>query len=298
MSLTLRFDEKTTILDTLKKGRLPDSRGWAFTTDSGFGLAHIAARNELLPADFSEWDLTDDHGLPVAHIAAENCILPKNFMCWEIRDRIGRTVAHVAVQRGPMPPDFNLWTMRDRCGVNVAETACIHRHLPTGITDWRKLVETAGTPVNVVPPPLEIHRRLKELGYGLPPKDFSKLQTMFGVSAETETEEDFRINSGNFLDDFYRYGNNERNYMLLDAPKDMPENWQVPFLGAAAAVLARRFDLDVPAWANEPRCFLPDKSPYYPYRQKWKRKLKAPASTPPEFVERNVFFSGYVLYRV
>jgi hypothetical protein len=296
MQLIIDPKEKEQIIADLKTGRLPDGRGWSLTFGGGFGLAHLAARERLLPSDFSEWGLMDFREHPVTHVAAERGFLPNGFRDWEIRDRIGRTVAHVAVQKKPLPPEFDLWTMRDRCGFNVAETACFNGNLPKGVTDWRNLIEKSGTPVNVVPPPWPVDPRLIAKGSGGPPMNAALLTTMRDISVGND--DDFLIDNGNFLDDFYRYDKKWREYLFRDAPEDMPECWQVPFLGATAAVLARCFDLEAPDWANQPRCFLLDDSPYWPYSVSEERRLIAPPDTPPEFRERNVFTSGYALYRV
>lgn len=287
--------ESHTLLEGLKAGTLPDSNGWGHKTPGGFGLAQIAARNDLLPDDFSQWYLIDDYGIPVSHIALERGTLPPDFNDWEIRDAMGRTVAHVFVQTKPLPPDFDLWTMRDRCGFNVAETACIHNNLPPGVTDWRELIKISGTPKNIVPPILPWP--ISALSLAKPP-DVSKLPTMHKISVATANGDDFIFLMGNFLDAFYLHDTAIRNMMLKDAPIDLVESWQVPFLGGTAAVLARRFDLETPAWAAEQRCFLPDYAPYWPYHDSDNEILIAPASTPPEFQDRNLFLSGYVLYRV
>ncbi|MDR1312855.1 MAG: hypothetical protein LBQ12_03965 [Deltaproteobacteria bacterium] len=282
------------LIDALRDGTLPDERGWGLLTEKGYGLAQIAARNDLLPQDFSEWGLTDHYGVPVGHIAFKRGTLPSGFNDWEIRDRMGRTAAHVWVEETPLPPDFDLWTLRDRCGFNVAETACIHRHMPKGITDWQDLIKIAGTPKNVVPPLLPFPFSVDSLCQA---PDLKKLPTIRSVSADICEYDDFSINLGNFLDAFYLYrGKEVREHMLKDSPHDTPERWHVPFLGAAAAVLSRRFDLPVPAWTFEPRCFFPDESPYAP--ESLPGSTGPARDTPPEFVERNVFVSGYVLYRI
>ncbi|MDR1165915.1 MAG: hypothetical protein LBO66_08635 [Deltaproteobacteria bacterium] len=242
------------------------------------------------PAELSPWSLAYARGLPAAHEAAERGTLPSDFGDWEIRDKLGRTVAHVAVQWGLLPPSFNLWTMRDRCGFNVAETASVYGNLPAGISDWRDLIEGAATPRDLVPP-IPLWPALKS---SISP---SLLPTMFGISISAAKDDDFYILLGNFLDAFYLSGSETRSVMLREEPKDMAERWRAPYLGATAAVLARRFDLKAPDWASHPRCFLPADSPYFPYRLKGRRETKAPASAPPEFIERNVFVSASALYR-
>jgi hypothetical protein len=49
-------------------------------TPRGYGIAQIAARNDLLPDDFSEWDLIDDYGIPAAHIAFVRGTPPRRFL--------------------------------------------------------------------------------------------------------------------------------------------------------------------------------------------------------------------------
>ncbi|MDR1041310.1 MAG: hypothetical protein LBR80_14325 [Deltaproteobacteria bacterium] len=176
----------------------------------------------------------------------------------------------------------------------MAETACIHGNLPDGISDWRVLMETAGKPRDLVPPippfPIREDSLCRE-------PDPSKLPTVRGISVGTADGEDFLILFGDFLDAFYLYGTGARTSMIRDAPVNMPEPWQVPFLGGTVAVLARRFDLAAPDWTGQPRCFLPPDDPYFPYPISNENRLTAPPDTPPEFKERNIFVSGYVLYR-
>ncbi|MDR1041471.1 MAG: hypothetical protein LBR80_15185 [Deltaproteobacteria bacterium] len=287
--------ENQQVIQNLKSGILPGEHGWrAKTEKGGYGIVQIAARNDLLPDNFSDWGLMDVYGIPVAHIALERGTLPVGFSDWEIRDRIGRTLAHLWAQKEPLPPDFNLWTLRDRCGFNVAETACIHRNLPDGIADWQDLIMRAGTPKNVVPPILPFPYSLDSL---CPAPDLKRLPTIRSVSSGTVARDDFAINLGNFLDAFYLYKETKiREYMLREFPYDTPENWHVPFLGATAAVLARRFDLSVPPWSFESRCYFPDDSPYVANST---REFPRPShDTPPEFKERNIFVSGYILYRI
>ncbi|MDR2613434.1 MAG: hypothetical protein LBG06_11680 [Deltaproteobacteria bacterium] len=202
-------------------------------------------------------------------------------------------MAHVAVQQGPLPPDFDLWALRDNCGFNVAETACIHGNLPEGVNDWRELIASAREmpewDIVPLPPPLPLHFRFAIVD--------PCLITISDIPTGIARGEDFRVMLGLVLDMFYRWNDKPYRSMVIESnPADMPERWQVPFLGATAAVLARRFDLDVPTWTRERRCFLPIRKPYFPHRLAGER-LKPPPSTPPEFAERNVFVSGYVLYR-
>ncbi|MDR1081364.1 MAG: hypothetical protein LBQ79_10490 [Deltaproteobacteria bacterium] len=288
--------EFQSFLQGLKSGALPDERGWGLKTSKGHGLAQIAADHDLLPDDFSGWRLVDGYGLPVSHIAAERGTLPSDFKDWEIRDSIGRTVAHVIAWNRSLPPDFNLWTLRDNCGFNVAETACEHGHLPPGISDWRDLIRIAGTPENLIPNPSYLQSRIQN--HYLSKLDSQRVPTFRKIS-ERIMSDDFTNLLGNYLDSFYLYINSEvRKNMLRDAPEDMPEAWHVPFLASTAAVLARRFDLEVPAWTFEKRCYLPAEAPYCSGLPKIGKRPKAPLDTPPEFKERNVFVSSNTLYRV
>jgi hypothetical protein len=284
------------LLNGLKAGNFPDERGWGLKTSKGYGLAQIAAKHDLLPKSFTEWHLSDSYGLPVSHIAAERGTLPCDFNDWEIRDSIGRTVAHVWVQGRRLPSAFDLWTLRDYCGFNVAETACIHGNLPKGTIDWQDLIPIAGTPVNLAPEPSYIQNRINDSV--LSKLDTHRFPTFRKISNRIKFD-DFRNLLGNFLDSFYLYIDAEvRKNMLRYAPEVMPEVWQVPFLASTAAVLARRFDLEVPAWAFESRCYLPSDEPYFAFNIVPKDRLTAPVDTSPEFKERYVFVSANTLYRV
>jgi hypothetical protein len=230
----------------------------------------------------------------VAHIAYERGTLPDCFSEWEIRNCIGMSLAHLWVKEKPLPPDFNLWTLRDRCGYNVAEMACIHRHMPPGITDFRDLINIAGTPKDIVSPLLPFPYST-DSWYQNP--DIDKLPSIRSITTDLVRDDDFHINWGNFLDAFYLYRGKElREYMIKEPPLNTEDESLVPFLGASVAVLARHFDLSVPDWTFDPRCYYPDDDPYSPYSSV---KLPKPFSdTPPKFLERNYYITGDFLYRI
>jgi len=99
---------------------------------SPLSIAHVAAKEGLLPKDFSAWDIPTVHienpsrMKTVAHIAAINSRLPKNFDQWSLIDGEGKTVAHEAAFRGCLPDGFKEWDLLDSEGVTVAEVAFSH----------------------------------------------------------------------------------------------------------------------------------------------------------------------------
>lgn len=73
---------------------------WGMATESGWSLAHEAARTGKLPANFSRWELADNTGWTVAHEAAKHGHLPKGFSRWDLTDHTLKTVAYVAFCSG------------------------------------------------------------------------------------------------------------------------------------------------------------------------------------------------------
>jgi hypothetical protein len=292
------------MLAGLLDGLLPDGRGWSLGDGQGGTLAHVAARNGLLPPDFDGWEIADCRRMSVAHEAAEHGHLPTSFRAWELRDPVGRTVAHLAAERGPLPPGFDLWTLQDKCGINVAEVAAAYRHLPPGVEDWRELIPSAGNPFNLRPPCLlpgclpaadpELARRLEE-------RLASRFPTLWALSREPQEGYGFTNLLGDFLDAFYIRERETKTAMLRESPADMPERWQVPFLAGTAELLSRRFDLVPPPWIAEHRCFLPEDETYIPACLAGlpeSRRLAMKRRTPLEFSSRNLIADWDVLYRV
>lgn len=84
---------------------------------SGWTLAHWVVSKRQLPPDVSPevWELTSDTGWTVAHQAARCGTLPENFTAWHLRAPCSGTVAQVAAARGNLPPGFNEWELVPRC---------------------------------------------------------------------------------------------------------------------------------------------------------------------------------------
>ena len=65
-----------------------------------------------------------------------------------------------------------------------------------------------------------------------------------------------------FLDEFYLSGTTERQRMIGDEPGLTGVAFQDAYVGAVGEHLARRWGLDIPAWADHPRRFL--ERPHFP----------------------------------
>ena len=65
-----------------------------------------------------------------------------------------------------------------------------------------------------------------------------------------------------FLDEFYLSGPVERQRMLGEEPRLTGEAFQDAYVGAVGEHLARRWGLDIPPWAEDPRRFLDQ--PHFP----------------------------------
>jgi hypothetical protein len=61
---------------------------------------------------------------------------------------------------------------------------------------------------------------------------------------------------GEFLDEFYLAGATERQSMIGEEPGLTGAAFQDAYIGAVGEHLARRWGLELPAWADDPRRFL------------------------------------------
>jgi hypothetical protein len=137
---------------------------WTLADESGWTIAHVAARMGLLPQTFNDWtlatscddtvaheylrsrrqwpknfhrlDLVGNHGTTTAHIAAQLGLLPKGFAQWDLADNDGWTVAHVCAFWGNLPPRFKKWDLADNDGWTVAHERAMCKPLPKKFDQW------------------------------------------------------------------------------------------------------------------------------------------------------------------
>ena len=124
------------------------------------------------------------------------------------------------------------------------------------------------------------------------------METIHNISVQTNAGADFYLLLGDFLDAFYRAGDDERAVMLQKVPDDMPKPEYVPFLASTAHKLAEDFTVEVPEWVFEQRCYLPGTKPHFACNAKGKLRLWFMYKSPSEFKHRNLFVDENVLARV
>jgi len=77
---------------------------------------------------------------------------------------------------------------------------------------------------------------------------------------------DFFHATNEFLDEFYLAGNPERKRMIAEEPGFTGVAFQDAYIGAMGEHLARRWELDIPAWVEDQRRFL-DEAHFPPYSE-------------------------------
>jgi hypothetical protein len=110
---------------------------------------------------------------------------------------------------------------------------------------------------------------------------------MYDVSKNTNNGQDFKLLYLEFLNHFYDASKKERQTMIERSPLDFKNKTSIVYLAATAHKLAIDYNLNIPSWIFEDRCYLPK-----------------PNTRPdiynvaPEFEERNLFVSKRILERV
>jgi hypothetical protein len=121
------------------------------------------------------------------------------------------------------------------------------------------------------------------------------------VSRETNQGKPFSLMVGDFLEDFYYVlkQNPEDLYKMIEqSPEDMEKIEQLPYLAAMAHKLANDYNLAVPSWVFEKRCYLPGDKPYFTPNNKGNLSLWMMFNSPSEFKHRNLFVCENELVRV
>lgn len=157
-----KFNPMYLVMNQVQKGKVPaTSKVWAkpLSDRCQQPLASWAAKEGLLPEDFSEWEILDPVRMQcvaevaagagtlrwdfkrwdipgVAHEAAHFDNLPMSFDRWDITIGDGWTVAHEAVTYGYLGDDFTQWHLVDGKGVTVAHQAAEFGALPSDFENW------------------------------------------------------------------------------------------------------------------------------------------------------------------
>lgn len=113
--------------------------------------------------------------------------------------------------------------------------------------------------------------------------------TLAEVAVRRRTGEDFGFLLSEFLDTFYGTLSDDAvnaAALIADAPAALDEAHEHAMLGAAAEHLARRWNLPIPAWSNDPSRFL--SRPYFTSRLDGFKALLF-AESPLAFRRRMIF---------
>ena len=124
------------------------------------------------------------------------------------------------------------------------------------------------------------------------------MDSILSISIKTNEGQDFRLLLGDFLDEFYRSNQNIQSNMIAESPENINNPELIPFLAAAAHKLANDFNLPLPNWIFDKRCYMPDNKPYFGCETKGNLSLWFMYNSPAEFKHRNIFFGDNVLTRV
>jgi len=120
-------------------------------------------------------------------------------------------------------------------------------------------------------------------------------QAMAGVG----NSKDFWIAFGDFLDEFYRQTDQNRQQMIMQEPRQTAQVDKAHRAMFAAAVhkLANDYRLDVPAWVWKPQYYMKDQ-PFFDCNAKGNLRLLFMYKSPTEFKHRNLFVDENILMRV
>jgi len=117
------------------------------------------------------------------------------------------------------------------------------------------------------------------------------------ISKETLSGGDFFLCLGDFLDTFYRAGDQARETMLESPPDFSIPREHLAFLASAVHKLANDHGLKAPDWVFDERCYLRDR-PFFGCDAKGRLRLLFMYKSPVEFKHRNLFVDENVLARV
>ena len=110
----------------------------------------------------------------------------------------------------------------------------------------------------------------------------------------------FYLLLGDFLDEFYKAADKERQNMISEPPSGIGQKCERELLSYAAATahkLANDYGLDVPSWVFDKNYYMSDR-PYFGGNVKGDLRLLFMYKSPTEFKHRNLFVDEHVLSRV
>ena len=117
------------------------------------------------------------------------------------------------------------------------------------------------------------------------------------ISKETLAGRDFYLSLGDFLDEFYRADNDQREDMIKNPPDNSLPSENLAYFAASVHKLANDYGIEPPSWVFDERCYLRDK-PFFGCNAKGNLRLLFMYKSPTEFKHRNLFVDENVLARV
>jgi hypothetical protein len=120
--------------------------------------------------------------------------------------------------------------------------------------------------------------------------------TIYEVSINTNEDEDFIIQLGNFMDSFYKAPTSIKSLMMSKPPVKMKNRENIPILAAVTHYLSNKYNLQPPEWVFKKRCYLPAIAPWFDFNAiETDFRIWLMKNSPKEFKDRRVYVGNHNL---